>query len=271
MDARLSAMASASLSLNPIAWTQAASALTACAQVNAALSLGLFVSPPPMPSLATWRPFLLQLRPLLPVIALSAQLGISAGADLSVSLGAMLRVMLRIGMPSLPSLSLMASLTASLSAIASIGLALNVNPMVVGLPQIQAMVSAQLTATASVVLSVTGLSLPALVLQLPRLSYSPSLMAPAAVVNAALSLNLPPISWQVPAVADLPVLSLGLPVVAFSTSLSAALSLPPATIPCPIWRTQVRCSAPPSLSRNTPHASHPCHSRRWPEPFVATA
>jgi hypothetical protein len=235
LSARLSAMLSTSLSLNAGAWTQLSATLTAVAQVQAALQLGIFPSPPAGPPLALWRPFLIRLRALLPMIAISGQLGLSMSANLAAELGAMLRLMLRVPMPTmLPSLSLslMASLTAGLSAIAQLKLSLGIDPLAVGLPAVRLMVAERVTATANAIQQSFGLSLPNLLAMLPRIEYCPTLMAPPAVVNAAIALNLPPISWQVPAVADLPVLSLGLPVVAFTTQLSAALDISPSLSPC---------------------------------------
>ena len=234
LSARLSAMLSASLSLDAGAWTQLSATLTAVAQVQAALQLGIFPSPPAGPPLALWRPFLIRLRALLPMIAISGQLGLSMSANLAVELGAMLRLMLRVPMPTMPalSLSLMASLTAALSAIAQLKLSLGIDPLLIGLPAVRLMVAERVAATANAIQQSFGLSLPNLLAMLPRIEYCPTLMAPPAVVNAAMALNLPPITWQVPAVADLPVLSLGLPVVAFTTQLSAALDISPSLSPC---------------------------------------
>jgi hypothetical protein len=177
---------------------------------------------------------LIRLRALLPMIAISGQLGLSMSANLAVELGAMLRLMLRIPMPTMPalSLSLMASLTAALSAIAQLKLSLGIDPLVIGLPAVRLMVAERVTATANAIQQSFGLSLPNLLAMLPRIEYCPTLMAPPAVVNAAMALNLPQLNWQVPAVADLPVLSLGLPVVAFTAQLSAALDIAPSLSPC---------------------------------------
>jgi hypothetical protein len=239
LNARLSAMMSlsAALSFNAGAWTQLSAVLTATAQVQAALALGIFPSPPPGPALGPWRPFLLKLRALLPAIAISTQLGLNLSANLAVELGAMLRVMLRVPMPALPSLSLMCSLTGALSAVAQIRLALGIDPLAIGLPAVRLMVAERVAVTAQAVQSSLGLSLPnllALLGRLPRLDYCATLMAPPAVVNAAMALNLPPINWAVPALVDLPILSLGLPVVAFNAQLSAALNIGPARVPCPV-------------------------------------
>ena len=242
LQARLSAMLSAdlSLSVNASAWMRLSATLTAVAQVEAALALGLFPAPPPGPPLAVWRPFLLRLRALLPMIAASVQLGIDLTADVSAQLSAMLRVMLRISLPALPtaSLSLMASLTAAFSAVAQLRLALGIDPLEIGLPAVQAMVTARVAATAQLVQSSLGFSLEALLallLRLPRLEFSASLMAPPAVVTAAMSINasaLAAIDWQVPVAASLPVLGIGLPVLALTAQLNAALDLSASLSPC---------------------------------------
>ncbi len=232
LEARMSAMmsASAAIGFDPSGWSQLSATLTATAQVQAALSLGIFPSPPPGPPLSVWRPFLIQLRALLPMIAISTQLGLSA--DLGVELGAMLRAMLRITMPAMPSLGLMASLTSSLSAVAQLGASLGIDPLDVGFPAVQLMVSEQVTATADAVQSDLWLSLPDLLALLPHPEYSATLMAPPAVVNAAMSLNLPQLNWQVPAMTDLPVLSIGLPVVSFMAQLQAAMGISASVSPC---------------------------------------
>jgi hypothetical protein len=246
LNARLEAMLSADLSLglslgvNANAWIQLSATLTAVAQVEAALSLGLFPAPPSGPPLALWRPFLIRLRVLLPLIAASIQLGLDLRADISLQLSAMLRVMLRIQLPSLslPALQLSASLTAALSAVAQLRLALNIDPLTIGLPAVHAMVAARVGVTARLVQSSLGISLSALLallLRLPRLEFSASLMATPATVNMAMSINaqaLAAIDWQVPLAASLPVLSIGLPTIALTAQLSAALDLSASLSPC---------------------------------------
>ena len=242
LDARLSAMLAVSASgtvsllagLNPSALAQLSATLTATAQVQAALDLGIFPTPPAGPPLSVWRPFLVRLRALLPMIAVAGQLGLSLSANLAVELGAMLRVMLRIPMPVMTaSLSAMASLTAALAAVAQIKLSLGIDdPLALGLPKLQLMVAERVAVTASAVQQSLGLTLAELLALLPRVEYCPTLMAPPAVVQAAVALKLPPLTWQVPAVADLPVLSVGLPVVAFAAQLKAALGLSAALSPC---------------------------------------
>jgi hypothetical protein len=245
LSASMSASASASMTVNASAWMQLAATLSAVAQVRAALELGLFPSPPPGVNLAPWQPFLASLVPLLPMIAISVQLGLSLSADLAANLSMMLRAMLQIKMPTMPSLSLslMASLTAALSAVAQIKLSLGIDPLQVGLPHVQLMVSEQVALTVSAIETSLGLSLPNLLGLLPKLPYCPTLLAPPAVVSAAASLNLPPITWQVPAVADLPVLSIGLPVVALTAQMNAALGIGPARVPCPVCDAAALLSA----------------------------
>lgn len=246
LNARLSAMLEANigLSLNASAWMELSATLTAVAQVEAALSLGLFPSPPALgPPLALWRPFLFRLRALLPLISASIQLGLTLSAELAVELSAMLQVMLRIQLPAFPtaSLSLMANLTAALSAVAQINASLGIDALTIGLPAVRAMVQARLTATARLVESGTGLSLSALLALLlrllPQMEFCATLMAPPAVVNAAMSINaqaLASMNWNVPLAANLPVLSIGLPVVSFTAQLNAALGLSASAAPCVI-------------------------------------
>lgn len=176
------------------------------------------------------------------MIALSAQLGIDLSADFAAQLSAALRVMLQIRLPGFPmaSLQLMASLTAALSAVAQLRVGLGIDPLALGLPAVRLMVAERLQITAAAVQSGLGLSLSVLLDLLgllPRLEFSASLMAPPAVVSAALSINaqaLAAINWDVPVAASLPVLGIGLPVVAFTAQLDAALGLSAAISPCVI-------------------------------------
>jgi len=193
--AAASALASASASAGASALQQLSATLSACAQVQAALNLGLLPAPPPPgPPLALWRPFLVKLRPLLPLISASSQLGVDLSADISAQLAATLRVIMKITLPAfpLPSLQVMASLTATLSAVANINETLGVDASAVGVAQIRAMVQARVQALAGAVASSTGLDLAALLAllnRLPRPEFSAALMAPAVVVKAALSIN----------------------------------------------------------------------------------
>jgi len=246
LNARLSAMLSmdADLSLSLAARANVlmklAATLSAALKVEEALALGLLPSPPPGPPLSQWRPFVIQLRALLPLIALSVQLGIDLTADISAQLSAMLRVMLRIQLPGLGtgSLLLMANLTATLSAVAQLRLALGIDPLTISLPALTEMVNERVGNTAQAVQSQLGLSLSLLLellLKLPTLQFNASLMVTPAVVKAAMSLNaraLASLNWGVPEVASLPVLSIGLPVVALTAQLQAALNLSASLAPC---------------------------------------
>jgi hypothetical protein len=156
----------------------------------------------------------------------------------------MLRVMLRIQLPALPmaSLSLMANLTAAFSAVAQLRVALGVDPLEIGLPAVQAMVAARVSATARLVASSLGISVPAvlaMLLRLPRPEFCATQMAPPAVVQVAMSMTargnaaaLAAINWQVPPLTALPVLSIGLPVVALTAQLKAALGISASVTPC---------------------------------------
>jgi len=239
ISARLDAMLAAGdpIMLNASAYAELAASLTASAQVQSALSLGLLPTPPAMgPPLSLWRAFLSELRSLLPMIAMLSQLGMTASANLSAELAATVRAMLSIPMPELPraSVTLMASLTASLSAVAQIKLALGVDPLEVGLPRIQMMVAERVSETASLVEQTTGMPLASVVAELEQLAmeYCPTLMAPPAVVQIATSMVLPPIQWNVPVMASLPILSTGLPIAAFAAQLKAALNMQASLTPC---------------------------------------
>jgi hypothetical protein len=257
LDAVLAAEASLALGLNAQAWLELSATMTAVLQVQAALALNLLPHPPPPgPPLALWRPFLIRLRALLPLIAASVQLGINLSEDISAQLAMMIRAMVRIQLPAptMASMSLMSSLTSSLSAVAQLRLALGIDPLEIGLPAVQRLVAERVQLVESMVQSTTGFSLSALLamlLRLPRPAFCATLMAPAPVVRLAASINaraLESITWQVPAVASLPVLSIGLPAVAFTAQMNAALGMAVALRPC------VTCDAGPLL--NASLASH---------------
>ena len=258
LSAQAGATAGTALALNASAWLQLSATLTACARIQEALALGLLPTPPPGPSLAIWRPFLVRLRALLPIIAASSQLGLDLSADFAAQLSAMLRVMLGITLPAFPpaSLMLMANLTAALSAVAQIRLALGVDPLVIGLPRVQAMVAARVQALVTAIQASLGLNLASLLALLPTLpvpEYSASLMAPAAVVTAALRINptaIAAINWNVPPVPSLPILAVGLPVAAFTEQLNAALSLTASVAPC-----GAQCDAAALMSASTKAAA----------------
>ena len=181
------------------------------------------------------------LRALLPIIAVSSQLNLNMTENISAQLAAQLRVMLAIRMPAIPpaSLQLMASITGALTAMAQIQAALGVSDVLaLGLPRVQVMVTERVNATVQAVQSATGMSLPSLLSLLnllPRQPLSPATTATQAVVAAAMRINasaLAAVNWQVPAVSALPVLSVGLPVVAFAAQLNAALGLTVSASPC---------------------------------------
>ena len=246
MTARLSAMLQASpVLLNPAPWSQMSASLTAAAQVEAALGLGLFPTPPVMgPPLSLWRAFLSQLRALLPMVAMTQQLGLtaqaSASANFSAELAATVRPMLAIPMPVLPPvvMSLMANLIAALAAVAHLKLTLGIDPLQAGLPAVQMMVAARLQATAALVEQTLGMSLATLLADLQALApsmqpeYCPTMMAPAAAVNAAVNLKVSALTWQVPPIASLPILNIGLPVASLAAQMNAALGLQASLAPC---------------------------------------
>jgi hypothetical protein len=223
---------------NPATWTQLSSDLTAADQVQQAQRLGLLPTFPQGAPLAPWRPFLFRLRALLPLIALSSQLGIGLDAHFVARLAAALRVMRQIPMPALTLPPLASSLTAGLSAVARLGEALGVDPLAAGAPAVRQMVQERVAAAeAAVAQSCGGATVAEVVQALPQRDYCPTLMAPPAVVQAAVALtapevNLASLNWQVPSVAQLPVLSVGLPAVAFATQLKAALGVSMAASPC---------------------------------------
>ena len=236
LQARLAAMlaVNANLGLTSTAWMQLAATLSATLQVQEALNLGLLPAPPaPVPQMSLWREFLALLASLLPIIAVSSQLGLNMNANISAQLAMAVRAMLQIRLPVFPpaSLALMASITASLSAIAQLRASLGIDPLALGLPAVHLMVSERVALTARAVQTATGMPLPSLLSLLnllPRPDFSPANMATPATVAAAMNINataLAAVNWQVPAIASLPVLSVGLPVTAFAAQLNAAMGL----------------------------------------------
>ena len=218
-------------------WPALAAQLSAIARVEAALSMGLFVSMPSF-NLGMWQPFLIQLRAILPMISLSAQLGLDLSENFAADLSAMISAIVRIQMPqvSIGTMSFMASLSASLNAIAQLRLSLGVDPLQVGLPTIQAMISARLRVLARLCLSVMGMNLSGLLALLPSLqvTINPG-FATAASISAVMSLNasaLASLNWSVPVAASLPVLTIGLPALTLSAQLSAAFGLSASLSPC---------------------------------------
>ena len=239
LNARLAVLRETAAPINPAAWVQLSAAATTAAQVTEAVQRGLLdPTPPPMgPPLSPWRPFLSELRALLPVIAIANQLQLDLSASLTAQLAPILRTMLRIPMPAMTetlaaALSLTTSLTAALAAVAQLKLALGVDPLAAGLPAVRKMVAERVADTASRVEQAAGKPPAAVAAALPRVEYCPTLMAPPAVVEAALSLNLPPMTWQIPVIADVPVLNVGLPMAAFSAQLKGSLGLGASATPC---------------------------------------
>ena len=244
LSARLSAMADLNLSLGFSVWPRLSATLSAVAQIEAALTAGLFASFPSMPTfpdLSNWASFFAQIQLLLPMISLSAQLGLNMSANFVADLSVALSAIINIAMPvvPVPALSLMASLSASLSAVASLTAALGVNPLQVGLPTIQAMISARISALAQLTMSTLGISLSALLALLPglqlALSVNPPSFATSATVSAVMALNaeaLASLNWSVPMAASLPVLTVGLPSVSLAAQLNAAFGLSASLSPC---------------------------------------
>jgi hypothetical protein len=228
--ARMSAILSLGLSINPGPWLQLSAALQACAQIQAALKLNLFA--PININMSVWANFLLELQLILPMLSIVAQLGLTG--NISAQLALALKIMLGIPMPKLPtaSLTLMASLTTTLTAIAQIKLALGIDPLAIGLPAVHLMVQERIQATVSMVESMLGMSFSAALQFLAKLQLGPTMIASPLNVRLAANLQLPPINWQIPMMASLPVLSIGLPIAAFMAQLKAALNLNMALSPC---------------------------------------
>jgi hypothetical protein len=225
------------------AWSGAATTLAAVQQVQTALRLGAFpatplgaiAAPSPALPLAPWRGFLRQLRPLLPLIALAGQLGLTLSASLPEQLAGGVRMMRAIPMPDLPvaAMGLMARLTGLLSAVAQLRRSLGVDPLQLGLPAVTAMVAEQVARVAGTMRQELGCTPAQLLAGLPQqMEYCPTLMAPPAVVHAAYALEMPAVTWQVPPPAELPVLRDGLPLAGLCVQLQAALGTPMAARPC---------------------------------------
>jgi hypothetical protein len=206
-----------------------AAALQACAQITAALQLNLFA--PVNINMSLWADFILQLRLLLPVLSLVAQLNLTENVSAQLSL--MLKLMLGIKMPTIPipSLTLMASITSILNAMAQIKLSLGIDPFSISLPALKLMVEERIQATIALVESVLGMSFHLALQMIAKLQFCPTLLATPLNVRLAANLNFP-INWNIPMIADLPVLSLGLPIASFAARLQAALNLNMALSPC---------------------------------------
>jgi hypothetical protein len=213
-------------------------------QISLALSLGLL---PPSASMmlsltvpggipmARWGSLLALLRALAPMIAATAQLNVSLSA--TAELAAALRVIAKLSLPALAAPQFMASLTAALSAVASLQLSLGVSPLTLGLPAIQLRVQARLNAllprlAASFGVSVSLPNLLELLLSLlPTLPVVPTSLATSVVVQASLQAHaMASLNWQVPPM--IAAVQIGLPTCAFVASLQAALGIS-AVLPSP--------------------------------------
>jgi hypothetical protein len=243
LNARLSALAS--VSFNPLAWLQLARLNGAIDQVQLALQAGLLLPPASlmmqltMPGgipMARWGGFLGGLKALAPMIAATAQLGVSLSE--TAQLAAALRVLARLSLPALAMPQLMASLTAALSAVASLQASLGISPLQLGFPAVLLRVQAKLGVLLQALQARFGLSLSGgnlgggnLLALLPQLPVVPTSFATSAVVQAALQAQaVAALDWQVPAA--LAAVQAGLPACAFAAQLSAALGIN-AVLPSP--------------------------------------
>ena len=163
--------------------------------------------------------------------------------DFTAELAASLRLLRGLTLPTLSAaqLSLMAGLTATFSAVARLQAGLGVNPLQLGFPATHDMVSARLAILLPSLSARLGLDLraPNLLAEalalLPPLPYCPTSLATPAVLNAALSINLQALAslnWRVPEAASLIGVRVGLPAVAFTAQLTAALGIN-AALPSP--------------------------------------
>jgi hypothetical protein len=242
MNARLSAMAN--LNFNPLGWLELARLNAAIDQVTLALSAGLL--PPsasmmlaltvpggiPMPR---WTSLLALLRALAPMIAATAQLNVSLSA--TAELAAALRIIAKLPLPALAVPQFMASLTAALSAVASLQASLGVSPLTLGFPAIQLRVQARLAALLPTLSARFGINasvpnLLALLLSLlPKLPVIPTSLATSAVVQAAMQAQaMAALNWQVPPM--IAAVQVGLPTCALVAQLQAALGIT-AVLPSP--------------------------------------
>jgi len=122
---------------------------------------------------------------------------------------------------------MMGSLTAALSAVAQLQASLGINPLHIGLPEVQLMISARLSVVMGFLSSYFRCNLLTMLLDellalLPALPYCPTSFATGVVVQAAASINahaLESLNWQVPAATSLIAVRVGLPAVAFSAQL----------------------------------------------------
>jgi hypothetical protein len=245
LNARMSAIATASF--NPHAWLQLAALSGAVDSLTLALQLGApFAAPaePPMPGgapMSRWRQFLAALGALAPLIAAATQLNVNLSENFTASLAAAVRPLKALVLPQAPSVSAMASLTASLSAVAQLRASLGVEPLQIGLPAVRDMVAVRLAAVARQFpacfpFNPLGMVEDEVLSRLPQIPYCPTSLATQAVVQAAVSINaqaLASLTWQVPAAMSLSAVRVGLPAAAFASQLHAALGIDAAVrAPC---------------------------------------
>jgi hypothetical protein len=235
----------------PAALVKLAAQAEAVAQVTAALEAGLLAPPPPLlqalnaPAclpMQAWREFLRALRALLPLIALSRQLGLPLDPSFPAALAPMLRVLRSIALPSLPpaELSAMAALSATLSAVARLQAMFGLDP-VAEFAQVQAMATARLAAMVRLLppalspLMRAPNPLALLESLLPKVPFCPTQLAPPPVVMCALSASPPAIEaldWQVPEIAQIPILRVGPLACALVAQVQATVSFNP-VLPAP--------------------------------------
>ena len=244
LNARISAMAALHPNFNPLAWVRLAALNSAIDQLTLALKLGLPLALPAPPGgipMLSWRQFLAALSALVPMIAVAAHLNLNLSENFSAQLSVALRALLSIHLPPLANFSMVGSLTAALSAVAQLQASLGVNPLQIGLPQVQIMISARLSVVLGALSSYFRCNLLTMLLDellalLPAVPYCPTSFATGVVVQAAASINaqaLESLNWQVPAATSLIAVRVGLPAVAFSAQLRAALGISAAiTAPC---------------------------------------
>ena len=252
MNARLSAQLAAAPGppFNPLAWTRLAALNSAIDQVQVALQAGLLAPPTPLLQALTmpggiasgqWATLLRTLRQLVPLIAATLQL--NAQVTETAQLAAALRVLARLQLPALAAPQLMASLTAALTATAQLRASLGADPLVLGLPAVQAQVQAKLQVVLALIPAQFGMSpaiptllaMPNLVAMLlamlPKLPVVPTSFATPAVVQLALQAEaLAAITWQVPV--SVPAVQTGLATCALVAQLQAALNIQ-AVLPAP--------------------------------------
>jgi hypothetical protein len=235
LAARLEAVASANAAMNlshgVAAWAKLASVATAAADVGEAISQGVFEPGEPNPDSAEWQKLGSQLKPLLPLLSLSAQLGLNLSASFTSELSAMVGAIVKIQLPRLsaPAINLMATLSASFNAVAQLKLVLGVDPLEAGFAEVQAMAADRVN---EVVQQAGGsAALLALVTDpQPDLTFvTPANVSAAMAINAA---ALAALNWKVPAAAALPIVSVGLPIASLSAQLNAAFGLSASARPC---------------------------------------